>query len=123
MEFDIHTTFGQTDVFCKLICLVSRKKQSIRPCLVGAPIFSFCVPGKSHWPMISRYYWAAACHGEEGIIRLVEQLNAELRLTMAQLGVAQVQDLTTRLGCWKSWGVFWGRFVWFIMELLWFIDI
>eukprot|EP00434_Breviolum_minutum_P010638 symbB.v1.2.009384.t1/scaffold595.1/size183375/6 len=42
------------------------------------------------------YYWAAACHGEEGIIRLVEQLNAELRLTMAQLGVAQVKDLTTR---------------------------
>jgi len=78
--------------------LVSEKKQ---PMAVFGWTSLFSVPG------ISRYYWAAACHGEEGIIRLVEQLNAELRLTMAQLGVAQVKDLTTRLDAGKvviGWG-------------------
>lgn len=48
---------------------------------------------------------------------MVEQLNAELRLTMAQLGVAQVKDLTTRLDAgkvvWVGW-VFWVRFVWVV---------
>lgn len=68
-------------------------------------VFGWRLPSWFSVPGISRYYWAAACHGEEGIIRLVEQLNAELRLTMAQLGVAQVKDLTTRLDAGK---VVWG---------------
>ena len=108
MEFDINTTFGFRCIFKNM--LVSEKTDG-RVWLEAT--FSFNVPG------ISRYYWAAACHGEEGIIRLVEQLNAELRLTMAQLGVAQVKDLTTRLDAgkvagWVGGWVFCVRFVWFV---------
>lgn len=98
MEFDINTIFA-SDVFCKHM-LVSEKNNRW-PCLVGGYL------PRLVYLEISRYYWAAACHGEEGIIRLVEQLNAELRLTMAQLGVAQVKDLTIRLDAGKvviGWG-------------------
>ncbi|CAL1168261.1 unnamed protein product [Cladocopium goreaui] len=46
------------------------------------------------------YYWAAACGGEEGIVQLVQQLTAELKLCMQQLGVSQLRQLNPRLLAW-----------------------
>ena len=65
----------------------------------STPIFS----------VIARYYWAAACGGEEGIVQLVQQLTAELKLCMQQLGVSQLRQLNPR--CWmmalekKTWSL------------------
>ncbi|CAK9106810.1 unnamed protein product [Durusdinium trenchii] len=39
------------------------------------------------------YYWAAACHGEEGIVQLVERLTFEVRRCMAQLGCRRLSEL------------------------------
>mmetsp|Transcript_53465 Transcript_53465/g.124528 ORF Transcript_53465/g.124528 Transcript_53465/m.124528 type:complete len:355 (+) Transcript_53465:29-1093(+) len=39
------------------------------------------------------YYWAAACHGEDGVVALVEMLTAELQHAMAQSGAAALDML------------------------------
>ena len=45
-----------------------------------------------------RYYWAAACGGEDGILQLLQQLTAEVKLCMQQLGVSQLRQLNPRRG-------------------------
>lgn len=39
------------------------------------------------------YYWAAASHGEDGVVALIEILSAELRFAMAQIGASTMADL------------------------------
>lgn len=45
------------------------------------------------------YYWAAACHGEEGIAALLASLTAELQHAMAQLGVSSLRELSRARLC------------------------
>merc|ERR1719203_1789479 len=45
------------------------------------------------------YYWAAACHGEDGVVALLDMLRAELGHVMAQVGVASLDDMGPHLLC------------------------
>ena len=75
---------------------------------IQSPSFAWSTPHlkkvASPWP---RYYWAAACGGEEGIVQLVQQLTAELKLCMQQLGVSQLRQLNPRRG-WGPGGMVFG---------------
>jgi len=40
------------------------------------------------------YYWAAACHGEDGIVALLQMLTSELQHAMAQIGTSTLDVLS-----------------------------
>merc|ERR1719203_618726 len=45
------------------------------------------------------YYFAAACHGEEGVVAMLDILNHELEHVMAQVGAASIADLGPHFLC------------------------
>eukprot|EP00418_Pyrodinium_bahamense_P081022 CAMPEP_0179069000 /NCGR_PEP_ID=MMETSP0796-20121207/30284_1 /TAXON_ID=73915 /ORGANISM="Pyrodinium bahamense, Strain pbaha01" /LENGTH=366 /DNA_ID=CAMNT_0020766057 /DNA_START=87 /DNA_END=1187 /DNA_ORIENTATION=+ len=45
------------------------------------------------------YYWASACHGEEGVVALLALLTAELQHAMAQAGASRLSELGPQLLC------------------------